>query len=93
MSKSTRVEIEYCVGCRWLLRGAWIAQELLSTFESELTEVALIPGSTGGIFEIRLGGRTIWSRKDKDRFPEAKEIKQIVRDIIAPDRDLGHVDQ
>ena len=24
-----RVEIEYCTQCRWLLRAAWMAQELL----------------------------------------------------------------
>ena len=39
-----RVEIEYCTGCRWLLRAAWVAQELLSTFGKDLDEVALIPG-------------------------------------------------
>jgi selenoprotein W-related protein len=75
------------------LRAAWLAQELLSTFESELAEVALIPGTTGGIFEVRLDGQMIWSRKDQGRFPEAKELKQRVRDIVSPDRDLGHVDR
>jgi selenoprotein W-related protein len=55
--------------------------------------VALIPGRTGGIFEIRIDGRTAWSRQAMGRFPEAKELKQIVRDIVAPGRDLGHVDR
>ena len=49
-----RVEIIYCTQCRWLLRAAWMAQELLTTFEGELREVALVPG-TGGVFEIRAG--------------------------------------
>ncbi|MGH9801124.1 MAG: Rdx family protein, partial [Blastocatellia bacterium] len=31
------VEIIYCSQCRWLLRAAWMAQELLSTFEQEIT--------------------------------------------------------
>jgi selenoprotein W-related protein len=92
MSGKVRVEIEYCTGCRWLLRAAWLAQELLTTFEEDIAEVALIPGSTGGIFEIRVDARTVWSRKEKGHFPEAKELKQIVRDIVAPGRDLGHVD-
>lgn len=30
------VTIEYCTQCRWLLREAWIAQELLTTFEEDL---------------------------------------------------------
>lgn len=87
-----RIEVEYCTGCRWLIRAAWVAQELLSTFESELAEVALVPGSAGGVFDIRLNGTTIWSRKDAGRFPEIKELKKLVRDVVAPQRDLGHVD-
>ncbi|RMF97914.1 MAG: SelT/SelW/SelH family protein [Gammaproteobacteria bacterium] len=87
-----RIEIEYCTGCRWLLRAAWIAQELLGTFEQELGSVCLIPGATGGVFEIRLDGETLWSRQQAGRFPEIKELKQLVRDRVAPGRDLGHVD-
>lgn len=89
MTAKPRAEIEYCVQCRWLLRAAWLAQELLTTFEAELGEVALIPG-TGGIFEIRVNGETVFSRKQEGHFPEAKEIKQRLRDRIAPDKDLGH---
>lgn len=87
-----RVAIEYCTQCRWLLRAAWMAQELLTTFEGDLDEVALIPG-TGGIFEVRLNGTTIFSRKDEGRFPESKEVKQLIRDRIDPERDLGHSDR
>jgi len=90
---SQRVEIEYCTGCHWLIRAAWVAQELLSTFENELGEVALKPGGTGGVFEIRLNDDTIWSRKNEGRFPEIKELKQLIRDAIAPGRDLGHLDR
>lgn len=91
MSKP-RVEIRYCPRCRWLLRAAWLAQELLSTFEAELGEVALVPGDTG-VFEVRLGGEILFSRAAEGRFPEAKELKQRVRDRVAPGRDLGHVDR
>lgn len=47
MTRQPRLEIEYCTQCRWLLRAAWVAQELLTTFEAELGEIALVPG-TGG---------------------------------------------
>jgi selT/selW/selH selenoprotein domain len=87
-----RIAIEYCTQCRWLLRAAWLAQELLTTFEVELAEVALVPG-TGGIFEVRVDGETVFSRKEQGRFPEAKELKQLVRDRIAPDKTLGHSDR
>ena len=87
-----RVDITYCTQCRWLLRAAWMAQELLTTFETELGEVALVPG-TGGIFEVKLNGELIYSRKEAGRFPESKELKQLIRDRIAPDKPLGHSDR
>jgi len=87
-----RVEIEYCTQCRWLLRAAWMAQELLTTFADEIGEVALVPGR-GGILEVRLDGELLFSRAREGRFPEAKELKQLVRDRIAPGRDLGHSDR
>jgi predicted Rdx family selenoprotein len=57
------VEIEYCVGCRWMMRAAWTAQELLTTFASDKDEharllggVRLVPsrGAGGGVFQVRL---------------------------------------
>jgi selenoprotein W-related protein len=86
------VEIVYCRQCRWLLRAAWMAQELLSTFEEELGGVTLKSG-TGGVFVISVNGAVLWSRKDEGRFPDIVELKQRVRDRIAPERDLGHADR
>jgi selenoprotein W-related protein len=91
MQRAPRLEIEYCTQCRWLLRAAWFAQELLTTFQAELGEVALLPG-TGGVFEVRLDDRVMWSRAQEGRFPELKELKQRVRDVVAPGRPLGHSD-
>ena len=87
-----RVTIEYCTQCRWLLRASWLAQELLTSFEAELAEVALVPGS-GGVLDVRVDGELIFSRAQAGRFPEAKELKQAVRDRVAPGRDLGHSDR
>ena len=92
MQRSPRLEIEYCTQCRWLMRAGWTAQELLTTFVDELAEVALVPGK-GGIFEVRLDGDTIWSRVAERRFPEMAELKQRLRDHIAPERALGHSDK
>jgi len=74
------------------LRAAWIAQELLTTFEKEMGEVALVPGS-GGVFDVHADGAVIWSRTLEGRFPELKELKQRLRDCIAPDKELGHSDR
>jgi selenoprotein W-related protein len=86
------VSITYCPRCRWLLRAAWMAQELLVTFEQELAEVALRPGGEG-IYEVRVGDDVVWSRAVEGRFPEPKELKQRIRDRIAPGRSLGHADR
>ncbi len=86
---SPRVEIRYCTQCRFMLRAAYMAQELLTTFEKELGEVALVPGS-GGIFEVTLDGETLASNRETKRMPEAGEVKRLLRDRIAPERSIGH---
>lgn len=87
-----KVEIRYCTQCRWLMRAAWMAQELLTTFDQEIAELSLRPG-TGGVFEVRANGALVWSRKQAGRFPEITELKQRVRDVIAPGKPLGHSDR
>ncbi|PCJ61627.1 MAG: hypothetical protein COA65_01375 [Rhodospirillaceae bacterium] len=88
------IEIEYCTGCKWLPRAAWVAQELLGTFEGELRGVTLIPNTEGGVFRVRIaGGEVLWDRKVEGLFPEIKELKQRLRDIVALGRDLGHIDK
>ncbi|KAF8863759.1 hypothetical protein BDZ45DRAFT_712112 [Acephala macrosclerotiorum] len=102
-----RITIQFCTQCKWMLRAAYFAQELLSTFSTSLGEVALQP-STGGTFVVQLynavregegvDGKVmvqqhlLWDRKVDGGFPETKELKRRVRDIIDPSRDLGHVD-
>ncbi len=88
---SQKIVIHYCNMCRWMLRSAWLAQELLTTFEGELDEVALHPG-TGGIFHVWLNDQLVWDRVRDGGFPEAKELKQRVRNLLCPDRSLGHSD-
>ncbi|NEU13794.1 SelT/SelW/SelH family protein [Methylobacterium sp. BTF04] len=87
-----RVAITYCTQCQWLLRAAWMAQELLSTFRDDLGEVALVPG-TGGVFVIACGPDIIWDRTVDGGFPDVKALKQRVRDRLVPTRDLGHIDR
>ncbi|KAK8138894.1 Rdx family-domain-containing protein, partial [Apiospora sp. TS-2023a] len=123
-----RVTIRFCTQCKWMLRAAYYAQELLSTFSTGLGEVALQP-STGGTFIVEItaavtpspsssnndnndaqlpGGavaapkaaglattqhRVLWDRTVDGGFPETKELKRRVRDVIEPNRDLGHVDR
>ncbi|CEJ89489.1 Putative Selenoprotein domain-containing protein [[Torrubiella] hemipterigena] len=100
-----RIAIQFCTQCKWNLRAAYFAQELLSTFATSLGEVALQP-ATGGIFTVTISTLTVgdaataapthtvlWDRKVDGGFPETKELKRRVRDVIDPKRDLGHVDK
>ena len=95
-SRYPKVTIEYCTRCNWMLRSAWLSQELLTTFNGTIAEVALAPNHvTGGIFEIVVmtGDGTseiVWSRSFEEGFPESKVLKQRVRDLIDPGKDLGH---
>ena len=87
-----RLEIRYCPQCGWLLRSAWLAQEALGTFPNDLGEVALIPGEVGQ-FEIRINDALLWERKRDTGFPDAAELKRRIRDVLAPERSLGHVEK
>ena len=92
MAAGPVVEITFCRLCGWGLRAGWMAQELLATFAEEVGSVKLTPDATGGVFDVRVNDELIWSRKERGRFPESKELKQLVRDRIAPGRSLGHSD-
>jgi selT/selW/selH-like putative selenoprotein len=112
---ATHVAIAYCIGCRWMLRAAYFAQELLSTFTGDIASVSLVPSrppSPGGIFQVQLQQYIIassgnvdsqdqtsdyqsillWDRTNQGRFPETKELKQLVRDQLNPAKYLGHSD-
>ncbi|MBD1362253.1 SelT/SelW/SelH family protein [Mucilaginibacter sp. ZT4R22] len=87
------VIIEYCPKCNWLLRAAYMAQELLTTFSDELYGVTLQPSETSGRYTIRVNDAEIFDRKQQGRFPEIKELKQLVRDTVSPGKNLGHSDK
>jgi len=75
------------------MRSAWMAQELLTTFVDDLQEVSLRPSEVSGRFQVFLEQEVIFDRKREGHFPEAKELKQIVRDLVCPEKSLGHSDK
>ena len=86
------VTIEYCSKCGWLLRAAYMAQELLTTFAEDLKGVTLQPAEVSGRYAIYIDEEKIFDRKEQGRFPEIKELKQMVRDVVSPGKSLGHAD-
>ncbi|MBD8890694.1 SelT/SelW/SelH family protein [Labrenzia suaedae] len=89
--KAPDITITYCRQCGWLLRTAWMAQEILTTFSEDVAAVTLVPG-TGGIFTITCDGHLVWDRKTDGGFPDAKTLKTRLRNLVWPDKDLGHSD-
>lgn len=85
-----KISIEYCPACKWLLRAAWLAQELLTTFEQDIGELSLVPSPVAGTFVIKVNEIEVWDRRKEQGFPEAKVLKRKVRDIINPSLNLGH---
>ena len=87
------ITIEYCPKCGWLLRAAFMAQEILTTFVGDIKAVALQPTEISGSYIIYCNDEKIFDRKEQGRFPEIKELKQLIRDKAAPGKSLGHSDK
>lgn len=87
------ITIEYCPKCGWLLRAAYMAQELLTTFNDDIRSVTLQPSETAGAYYISINEEIIFNRKESGHFPEIKKIKQLVRDKVNPGKSLGHADR
>ena len=87
------IQIEYCPKCGWMLRAAYMAQELLTTFTDDVYGVLLQPSEISGSYIIVIDNVVVFDRKAAGRFPEIKELKQLVRDVIAPEKSLGHSDK
>jgi len=70
-----------------------MAQELLTTFTDDIHGVLLQPSEVNGRYTIRINDVEIFDRKRVGRFPEIKELKQLVRDVVNPNKSLGHSDK
>lgn len=87
------ITIEYCPKCNWMMRAAYMAQELLTTFTDDVYGVTLHPSEVSGRYTIRVDDFVLFDRKREGRFPEIKELKQLVRDKVNPEKSLGHSDK
>lgn len=87
------ITIEYCPKCNWMMRAAYMAQELLTTFTDDIYGVTLHPSEVSGRYTISVDDFVLFDRKREGRFPEIKELKQLVRDKVNPEKSLGHSDK
>ena len=87
------ITIEYCPKCNWLLRGAYMAQEILTTFTDDVQGVLLRPSEIGGRYTVFVDEMIVFDRKEAGGFIEIKELKQLIRDKVNPEKRLGHSDK
>jgi selenoprotein W-related protein len=87
------ISIEYCPKCGWMLRAAYMAQELLTTFAGDIQSVTLVPSEVNGRYLIFIDNKKLFDHKEFGGFPEIKQIKQMVRDVVNPEKNLGHSDK
>ena len=70
-----------------------MAQEFLTTFAGDLKSVTLLPSEVNGRYTIFINDNKVFDRKESGGFPEIKELKQLLRDIVSPGKNLGHSDR
>ena len=74
-----KVTIKYCASWDYLPDASKVEEEITSKF-NDIT-VKLIAGR-GGIFDIKLDDKLIFSKKDIRRFPFMDEITKIIEKRI-----------
>ena len=70
-----------------------MAQEFLTTFIDDIKSVTLEPSETGGRYTIFVTDEIVFDRKTTGHFPEIKDLKQLVRNKVNPEKHLGHSDK
>ena len=70
-----KVTIEYCVEWNYLPRAASLAEAIAAEFGIKPDFIK----SGGGVFEIEVDGELVFSKKKQLRFPEQKEIIDILK--------------
>ncbi len=73
-----KITIEYCVQWNYLPRASGLEDEIKRNFD---TEVELVKGS-GGVFEVCMNDKTIFSKSQEGRFPTPEEIVSILRQSL-----------
>ncbi len=70
-----KVTIEYSAVWNYLPRASSLEAKLKQTFQG--VDVQLI-SSGGGVFEVSLNDRLIFSKRSLDRFPDDGEIEKLI---------------
>lgn len=75
------ISIEYCTSWGYLPKAVALASNLLDEHKNSLEMVKIIP-SSGGVFEVTLDDKLIFSKKQLGRFPNKDEVEETVRNEV-----------
>jgi selenoprotein W-related protein len=56
---------------------------MLGEFERDIAELVIVP-STGGVFEVEVDGRLVFSKKATGRHAEHEEVLRSIRSLLTP---------
>lgn len=77
-----KIGIEYCTSWGYLDKAVSLAEDLLAKYKNNISSVELIP-SSGGVFEISLNFKNIYSKKELNRYPNDGEIIELIEDNLS----------
>ena len=70
-----QIEITYCSVWKYRPKAASLAEELRKEFEV----TAMLISGNGGVFDVTVDGKLIFSKHEALRFPETGEILSQIR--------------
>lgn len=82
-TKKYTVSIEYCVPCDYSPPAFRVTESLLSNYQHIIDKLMLITG-TNGVFEVKVDGDLIFSKKTLKRHPEPGEVLQAFKEVVGP---------
>ena len=72
------VSIKYCTSWGYLNQALSLRESIQNKFNAD---VEIIEGS-GGVFEVDMNGNNICSKKELGRFPNDKEVIDLIEEVI-----------
>ena len=72
------ISIKYCTSWEYYSQALRLREELQNKFNAD---VEIIEGS-GGVFEVDMNGNNIFSKKELGRFPNDKEVIDLIEEVI-----------
>ena len=76
-----KIRIEYCTSWGYLGRAVALANSSLDEHKNKIGELTIIP-SSGGVFEIEVDGKLIFSKKELGRFPDEGEAEKLIGEAL-----------